>query len=168
MYFIYYHLETVLPESEHKNKIRSSANVVQLTSNPYMNGGTQIKLNGHHSKRHHHLNYLHQLEVQEKHHMKPSYLCERKNMEFLIPQVPNAVATTTANTNRQQKTMLKTNIVGSGLTLNDINNHLSENFRLIQTASGTAAQPKMTKKQLRLAQAQLDKLTQISIHLQGM
>lgn len=83
-------------------------------------------------------------------------------MEFLIPQVPNAAANA-----RQSKTAILSNIVGSGITLNDIKSHLSDNLHLVQQQS-SAAQPKMTKKQLKLAQAQFDKLTQINIHLQGM
>lgn len=89
-----------------------------------------------------------------------------KAMEFLIPQVPNGITvqttTATATTAYQSKI-----VGGASITLNDIKCHLSENFHLIQKVA-TNAQTKMTKKQLKLAQAQFDKLTQINIHLQGM
>lgn len=93
-------------------------------------------------------------------HPKQKQHIERNNMEFLIPQVPNAA------TSRQTKTTLS-NIVGPSLTLNDIKSHLNDNFQIIQSTSAITQQHKMTKKQLKLAQAQLDKLTQINIHLQG-
>lgn len=80
-------------------------------------------------------------------------------MEFLIPQVPNTAATRPST------------LGGSDLTLNNIKSHFNDNFHIIHSRTKSSAtiavQPKMTKKQLKLAQAQLDKLTQINIHLQG-
>lgn len=109
---------------------------------------------------------------QAKHHILDLKRANPNTMEFLIPQVPNATTAATKTTGaaatataRQSKTILS-NIVGSSITLNDIKSHLNDNFHLVQQA--TAAQPKMSKKQLKLAQAQFDKLTQINIHLQGM
>lgn len=73
-------------------------------------------------------------------------------MEFLIPQVPSAGRQGQATGNS-----------AGALLLTGINNHTNENYHLLRQA-----QQKMTKKQLKLAQAQLDKLTQINIHLHGM
>lgn len=83
-----------------------------------------------------------------------------KNMEFLIPRAPNAAPTTC----QSQATL--SSIVAPAFTLNDIKNHLSDNFKIIQSTA-VSQQQKMTKKQLKLAQAQLEKLTIINIHLQG-
>lgn len=93
----------------------------------------------------------------QKHH--PIEIHREKNMEFLIPRAPNAAPTTC----QSQATL--SSIVAPAFTLNDIKNHLSDNFKIIQ--SSAVSQQKMTKKQLKLAQAQLEKLTIINIHLQG-
>lgn len=174
--------EAILPDPDHVSKIRSSSNVAL---NPYgksaiVNGVVYVngKIYGQVPKRHHYSNSsrsdsVYAAQQEQQYQSKSQHdTCsnavtpaDRKNMEFLMPQVPNAAGpTSTAATNRQMKNILH----GPGLTLNDIKSHLTENFQLIQSTNGTAAQQKMTKKQLKLAQAQLDKLTQINIHLHGM
>lgn len=118
----------------------------------------------HNHQHHQQHQQLNELFVQQKHPIQKHHSVEvdRKNMDFLIPRAPNAAAT--AATCQSQAAL--SNIVAQRYTLNDIKSHLSDNFKIIQS---TAAPPqKMTKKQLKLAQAQLDKLTQINIHLQGM
>lgn len=112
---------------------------------------------------------MNELFVQQKQpiHSHPLEI-RRKNMEFLIPRAPNTAATC-------QSQAVLSSIVAPSFTLNDIKSHLSDNFKIIQSTAATAAPTateiahpqKMTKKQLKLAQAQLDKLTQINIHLQG-
>lgn len=102
---------------------------------------------------------LNELFTQQKHPIpKKSLEINRKNMEFLIPRAPTSATC--------QQTTLST-IIAPSYKINDIKNHLNDNLKIIQSV---AALPhhKMTKKQLKLAQAQLDKLTQINIHLQGM
>lgn len=84
-------------------------------------------------------------------------------MEFLIPRAPNAAATCQSQAAAVATTI--SSIVAPTFTLNDIKNHLNDNFKIIQSTS--VPQQKMTKKQLKLAQAQLEKLTQINIHLHG-
>ncbi|XP_055322319.1 uncharacterized protein LOC129578170 isoform X4 [Sitodiplosis mosellana] len=178
----------ILPETERVNKIRATSIApVQLISNLskkpstvsnvfYANG----KAHGHSKHRvacigqHPHNHYqqqqqqqqqqLNELFIQQKHPIQKHHSVEidRKNMDFLIPRAPNA--TTAAATCQSQAAF--SSIVAQRFTLNDIKSHLSDNFKIIQS---TAAPPqKMTKKQLKLAQAQLDKLTQINIHLQAL
>lgn len=174
----------ILPETERVNKIRgTSIAPVQLITNStkkptsaasnvfYANG----KAHGHAKHRaacigqqahqhHHQQQPLNELFIRQKQSIEKNQYVEidRKNMEFLIPRAPNAA--TAAATCQSQAAL--SNIVAQRFTLNDIKSHLSDNFKIIQS---TAAPPqKMTKKQLKLAQAQLDKLTQINIHLQGM
>jgi len=68
------------------------------------------------------------------------------NMEFLVPHPPSSIIN---KTNQQNGGfVLRQNSTGS-------------------TFVNQQHQQKMTKKQLKLAQAQLDKLTQINIHLHG-
>lgn len=172
----------ILSESERVNKIRATSIApTQLIVNPskksstsnvlYTNGKShnhskhRIPCNGHHNCQ------MNELSIQQKqsiHSHRPLEI-RRKNMEFLIPRAPNAAATC-------QSQAALSSIVAPSFTLNDIKSHLSDNFKIIQstaaavaatTATGTAHPQKMTKKQLKLAQAQLDKLTQINIHLQG-
>lgn len=71
-----------------------------------------------------------------------------QRMEFLIPQAPAV---------RPGQPLMSRKNGGGYLSGNDI----KENLHQLQTNH------KMTKKQLKLAQAQLDKLTQINIHLHG-
>lgn len=164
----------ILPESERVNKIRvSSVGPTQLIANPvkkssavtnvfYANG----KSHSHSKQRpigngqHHHNRQLNELFIHQKSSIQQHPIeIERKNMDFLIPRPPNAAATC-----QTQATLA--NIVAPRFTLNDIKSHLSDNLKIIQSTAATSQ--KMTKKQLKLAQAQLDKLTQINIHLQGM
>lgn len=161
----------ILPESERANKIRASSIApTQLISNSsksisnvfYTNGG---KVHNHSKQRpisngQHNNRPLNELFIQQKHPIQSYPLeIERKNMDFLIPRPPNTAATC-----QTQATL--SNIVAPRFTLNDIKSHLSDNLKIIQSTAATSQ--KMTKKQLKLAQAQLDKLTQINIHLQGM
>lgn len=71
-----------------------------------------------------------------------------QRMEFLMPQAPVV---------RSSQPLMSRKNGGGFLSGNDI----KENLHQLQTNH------KMTKKQLKLAQAQLDKLTQINIHLHG-
>lgn len=92
-------------------------------------------------------------------------------MDFLISQVP---ATTNAVRQEQE---LRNN--AGVLLLNGINNNLNVKQHLMhhqqqqqhrqhqQHLHHQQVQQKMTKKKLKLAQTQLDKLTQINIHLHG-
>ncbi|XP_031618328.1 uncharacterized protein LOC116337694 isoform X3 [Contarinia nasturtii] len=173
----------ILPETERVNKIRASTIAPgQLITNPsskkpssslsmtnvfYANGKThghskhqqpqQYRIASNGQQHNHQLNelFIQQRQPIQKHSLE----IERKNMEFLIPRPPNTAATC-----QSQATL--SNIIAPRFTLNDIKSHLSDNFKIIQS---TAAPPqKMTKKQLKLAQAQLDKLTQINIHLQAL
>lgn len=101
-----------------------------------------------------------------------------QGMEFLIPQAPSAAvrhsqppltSTSAAKTLSSAPPSVTSSATAlsalmmarknGGIFLNG--NEMKENFHLLQ------AQHKMTKKQLKLAQAQLDKITQINIHLQG-
>lgn len=179
----------ILPETERVNKIRASTiTPSQLVVNPsskkssssisvsnvfYANGkahsqSKQQQQHHHHQQQQYRIAYngqqhnhqLNELYKQQKQPIqKHSHEIDRKNMEFLIPRPPNTAATC-----QSQATL--SNIVAPRFTLNDIKSHLSDNFKIIQSAA--APPQKMTKKQLKLAQAQLDKLTQINIHLQGM
>lgn len=176
---------TVGPDTEHIKKLRSSSAAINTAQTPIYGNVNAAAGNGfsyqvNPSQRN---NYdqnpptapLTSVSNQAKHiDLQPRRAIPNTTMEFLIPQVPNATtAATTATgaaavataTARQSKTILS-NIVGSSITLNDIKSHLNDNFHLVQQT--TAAPPKMSKKQLKLAQAQFDKLTQINIHLQGM
>lgn len=72
-------------------------------------------------------------------------------MEFLMPQAPAL--------RQSQPSMARKN---GGVYLIGTTADMKENYHQLQ------AQHKMTKKQLKLAQAQLDKLSQINIHLHGM
>lgn len=101
---------------------------------------------------------------------------------------PGSLYTTTADGQAQskrkyQKQTSVSNVTGamSAMTLQQSAAHSASASSLTPAASVSAttmattvlmpppaAQPKMTKKQLKLAQAQLDKLTQINIHLHGM
>lgn len=72
-----------------------------------------------------------------------------QGMEFLIPQAPAV---------REGQPISRAKSAGifhAGIDM-------KENFHQLQT------QHKMTKKQIKLAQVQLDKLNQINIHLRGM
>lgn len=95
-----------------------------------------------------------------------------QGMEFLIPQAPPAAvrhsqpppssaaaSTALSSSSGSALSALMMARKNGGIFLNG--NDVKENFHLLQT------QHKMTKKQLKLAQAQLDKLTQINIHLHG-
>lgn len=163
----------IITESERVNKIRATSIAPsQLIANPvkksststvlYANGKShshskhRVPCNGHHNC---HLNEMsiHQKQSIQSHH--PLEIRHRKNMEFLIPRAPNAAATC------QSQAALSSIVAAPSFTLNDIKSHLSDNFKIIQSTAATSQ--KMTKKQLKLAQAQLDKLTQINIHLQG-
>lgn len=161
-------------DSEHISKIRPSSlqPPSQITTNPHnlksassssaaavANGKAYFQTRRQLFHNNQYNEPLTDSNYQQKLNQSKPPAINRKNMEFLIPQVPNPTST------RQ------TNLGGPGLKLNNIKNHFNDNFHIIQTkptATSNAAQPKMTKKQLKLAQAQLDKLTQINIHLQGM
>lgn len=92
------------------------------------------------------------------------------NMDFLLPQVPISV-------HHERESQKNANV----LLLNGINSgHLNGKENLLgkkeakQRDEVAASAPKllssakMTKKKLKMAQTQLDKLTQINIHLHGM
>lgn len=146
--------------SDHISKIRPNAAATShLITNNHNTKSTIINGRAYFQTRHHYnhgqLNEINQPNFDRT----KSVSVYNKSMEFLIPQVPNTAVTR------------PTTLGGSDLTLNNIESHFNNNFHIIQSrtkSSGTiAVQPKMTKKQLKLAQAQLDKLTQINIHLQG-
>lgn len=147
-----------------KKSSSSTSSIIAASSNAfYTNGKIQsnhskqraVSCNGHHSCQ---LNESSGAEQRKSIQSHPIEIHREKNMEFLIPRAPNAP------TQCQSKATLSS-IVAPTFTLNDIKNHLSDNFKIIQSTA--VPQQKMTKKQLKLAQAQLEKLTIINIHLQG-
>lgn len=177
LYTKYYNVileSSILPETEHISKIRKSSSATTTiagniksvdstnihapsSSTSTINNGNSYYYRPKHQICNIQSNYA--LNHNSNHPEQKQHI-QRNNMEFLIPQVQNAA------TSRQTKATLS-NIVGPSLTLNDIKSHLSDNFQIIQSTSAITQHHKMTKKQLKLAQAQLDKLTQINIHLQG-
>lgn len=99
-------------------------------------------------------------------HQRHQRNSDAENMDFLISQVPTTAA--------RQEQELRNN--AGVLLLNGINNNLNMKQQLMrhqkqqqhQQQLRQQAQQKMTKKKLKMAQTQLDKLTQINIHLHGM
>lgn len=96
-------------------------------------------------------------------------------MEFLMPyprqnQPPKIVGMQFASIKKYEHTNITTdddnaNSMSTAEVINsDIYQNNKKNHKLLQHQH---LHSKMTKKQLKLAQAQLDKLTQINIHLHG-
>lgn len=188
--------QTVPGGSIHRNKIKKSSSqlkksVTNLYGRPHqrhptttttvanVNGGTHLQANDRNDFKSHP-----RIEWHERHN---SNTTTTVNMDFLISRMPTATAaTSTANAVRPEKE-LQSN--GGVLLVNGINNNNNNNnilnakqrqyqleqeqqqkllHRRQQQHLQHQVQQKMTKKKLKLAQTQLDKLTQINIHLHGM
>lgn len=174
--FLFYHLlsslEPTLPNGgAHRNRIKkSSSHFKKSVSNLYarpahttnaaaavganVNGVTYLEAKG-------------QKDFKSHPHERYQRNSDAENMDFLISQVPTTAA--------RQEQELRNN--AGVLLLNGINNNLNMKQQLMhhqkqqqhqQHLHQQAQQQKMTKKKLKLAQTQLDKLTQINIHLHGM
>lgn len=171
--YLFSPIEPTLPTAgTHRNKIKkSSCQFKKSVSNLYarpictaavvanINGATYLEAKGQKDFKSH---------PHQSHQQRSS---NAANMDFLISQVP---ATTNAVRQEQE---LRNN--AGVLLLNGINNNLNVKQHLMhhqqqqqhrqhqQHLHHQQVQQKMTKKKLKLAQTQLDKLTQINIHLHG-
>lgn len=168
-YHLFSSVEPTLPNGgTHRNRIKkSSSHLKKSVSNLYarpahtnnaalvanVNGATYLEAKG-------------QKDFKSHPHQRHQRDCDAENMDFLISQVPTTAA--------RQEQELRNN--AGVLLLNGFNNNLNMKQQLMhhqkqqqhQQHLHQQAQQKMTKKKLKLAQTQLDKLTQINIHLRGM
>lgn len=167
-FYLFVSAEPTLPNNgTHRNKIkkssfkksvsnlypRPSAAAVAVVAN--LNGTTYLEAKG-------------QEYFENDPHQRHQRTTNAANMDFLISQV-----STTTNAACQQPELRKNAGV---LILNGINNNLNVKQQLMHHQQQQQhhhlhhqqVQQKMTKKKLKSAQTQLDKLTQIHIHLHGM
>lgn len=145
---------TVATSSNPSIAITSPVNVVATN----VNGATYLEAKGQKNFKSH---------PHQRHQRRNS---DAANMDFLITQVP---ATTTNDARRKQELRGSSNNNAGVLLLNGINNNLNVKQQLmhhqhLQQQQQHLHHQKMTKKKSKLAQTQLDKLTQINIHLHGM
>lgn len=125
---------------------------------------TQSAYDSHHSRK----NAANASKVSSGLATQSSYNIQQRNshtdlvMDFLVPQAPALRQSHPSSMARKNGSGGHGGGGGGGVYLIGSTVDLKENFQQMQ------AQNKMTKKQLKMAQAQLDKLSQINIHLHGM
>lgn len=97
------------------------------------------------------------------------------NMDFLISHPPRTTTLGTTATGQDAITAQKHQqqqqqqlVQNSGLFLTNNSIKIINNLNIISSSNNHQRFHKMTKKESKLAQAQLDKMTQINIHLHGM